>query len=53
MTLRQLVQVEPAELQYAAFTHGTDIEIDSANDRAYVRVGAVSLYAELPTEVTC
>ena len=51
MTSRQLAKVEPDELEYVAHRHNLDIEIDTANERAYVRVGDVTLYAELPTEV--
>lgn len=53
MTTRHLAQVQPSELQHAAFTHGVDIEIDTTNDRAYVTIGAVTLYAELAAEVPC
>ena len=52
MTARHLVEITPTELQQMAFDHGGDVEIDTANSRAYLRVGRTTYVAQL-MEVTC
>jgi hypothetical protein len=53
MTARHLVHVDPGTLERIAFNTDNDIEVDAANDRAFLRVGTTTFVAELAPEPTC
>lgn len=52
MTARHLVEVTPSELQEMAFNSGAEIEIDTVDSRAFVRIGTTTYVAQI-AEVTC
>lgn len=53
VTARTLAPVDSATIERLAFNSGADIEIDTANARAYLTIGATTFVAELGAEVTC
>lgn len=51
MTVRHLVRVDQDTLERLAFNTGAPIEIDTANDRAYIRIDNTTFTTRLPQEV--
>lgn len=51
MSARHLVEIKPSELQLMAFNSGGEVEVDTAESRAYLRIGSVTYFAQL-AEVT-